>query len=61
MSTIQLLQPSPENVHWLGTANKYIENQWSLTKNWDKYEMNEKENFDNSFITEFDFVVKTIK
>lgn len=59
MSTIQLLQP--ENVHWLSEANKYIENQWSLTKSWDKYEMVEKDNFDNSFISEFDFVVETIK
>jgi len=59
MSTIQLLQS--ENVHWLSEANKYIENQWSLTKSWDKYEMVEKDNFDNSFISEFDFVVEAIK
>lgn len=51
----------PENVNWLGFANKYIENQWVLQKNWDKYEMVEKSNFDKQFISEFDFVVDKIK
>lgn len=49
------------NVSWLGFANKYIENQWVLQKNWDKYEMVEKSNFDKQFISEFDFVVDKIK
>ena len=49
------------NITWLGKANKYIENQWSLQKNWDNYEMIEKDGFDKKFLTEFDFVVGEIK
>ena len=60
MSELIMIQPT-ENVYWLGFANKYIENQWVLQKNWDKYEMVEKNNFDKSFISEFDFVVSKIK
>ena len=55
------LMMQPENTRWLGIANKYIENQWVLQKNWDKYEMVEKSNFDKQFISEFDFVVDKIK
>jgi hypothetical protein len=56
----QLLQ-TPDNITWLGKANKYIENQWSLQKNWDSYEMVQNKDFDNQFLTEFDFVVGEIK
>lgn len=56
----QLLQTS-DNITWLGKANKYIENQWVLQKNWDSYEMTQKDNFDKTFLTEFDFVVGEIK
>ena len=49
------------NITRLGKANKYIENQWSLQKNWDNYEIIEKDGFDKKFLTEFDFVVGEIK
>ena len=49
------------NITWLGKAHKYIENQWSLQKNWDNYEIIEKDGFDKKFLTEFDFVVGEIK
>ena len=51
----------PENINWLGVANKYIENQWELKKKWGDYEMSEKDSFDKSFISEFNFVVDEIK
>lgn len=49
-----------ENIPWLGQGNKYIENQWTIIKNWDKLEMKEKDNFDQSFISEYSFICQNI-
>jgi hypothetical protein len=50
-----------ENILWLGLGNKYIENQWTLEKNWGKLEMVTKDNFDQSFINEYSFICKNMK
>lgn len=56
MSTQQIL--AQQNITWLGMSNKYIENQWVSKESWGQYEIEPRDNFDQRFIDEFDFVVK---
>lgn len=37
-------------------ANKYLENQYDIVKNWGNFELTKKESYDEAFAKEFDFI-----
>jgi len=51
----------PENIQWLGLGNKYLESQYDVIDDWGQKGMVQKEAYDNSFQTEYDFVLDNMK
>jgi hypothetical protein len=44
------------NIEWFGQANKYLEAQYEWKKNWGEYEVTKKDNYDEAFEKEFEFL-----
>ena len=50
----------PENIKWLGLGNKYLENQYDSVDNWGEKGLVDKVDSDKKFLTEYNFVLKTM-
>lgn len=51
----------PENIEWLGLGNKYLESQYDVIDDWGQKGLIQKETYDSSFQTEYDFVLDNMK
>ena len=60
MSQILQTEFMPENIQWLGQGNKYLENQYDAVDNWGEKGLVEKVDSDKKFLTEYNFVLKTM-
>lgn len=45
-----------QNMQWLSWADKYVEKQYNREKTWRGLEITRKEDFDDKFYTEYDFI-----
>ena len=50
----------PENIKWLGLGNKYLENQYDSVDDWGEKGLVDKVDSDKKFLTEYNFVLKTM-
>ena len=50
----------PENIKWLGLGNKYLENQYDTVDDWGEKGLVDKVDSDKKFLTEYNFVLKTM-
>jgi len=60
MSQILQTEFMPENIQWLGQGNKYLENQYDAVDNWGEKGLVDKVDSDKKFLTEYNFVLKTM-
>jgi hypothetical protein len=60
MSQILQTEFMPENIQWLGQGNKYLENQYDAVDNWGEKGLVDKVDSDKTFLTEYNFVLKTM-
>ena len=51
----------PENIQWLGLGNKYLESQYDVIDDWGQKGLVQKEAYDSSFQTEYDFILDNMK
>ncbi len=57
----QLLFKQKESINWLRVANKYLENQYDVKDSWGTGQIHKKDDYDEGFMKEFDYIADTIK
>lgn len=57
----QLLFKQAESINWLRGANKYLENQYYIKNSCGEGQIHKKNNYDEGFLVEFDFIHEIIK